>query len=87
MVFKWIKKGRDSMLKTKSARKMIFIFTTILFVIGIGLTVLGFSMNKDLSYLKEEGEHKWYQIIYVDKEDNLHVGINFQDEFQIFSIF
>lgn len=87
MDFHGIKKGGSNMLKTKSIRKIVLLFTTILFILGVSLTVLGFSMNDDLSYLKEDGKHKWYQVIYVDQEDNLHIGLKFHDDFQIMSIF
>lgn len=36
-------------------------------------------MSRDIGYLKEDSHHKWYQIIYVDKDDVLHIGINLND--------
>ncbi|MEG0592445.1 MAG: hypothetical protein RR512_03975 [Coprobacillus sp.] len=68
------------MLKNKGARQLVIFFTSILFVIGVLLIGIGFAMNDDLSFLKEEGNHRWYQMIRIDENDNFHLGFQFDDK-------
>lgn len=68
------------MLKNKGVRQLVIFFTSILFVIGVLLIGIGFAMNDDLSFLKEDGKHRWYQMIRIDENDNLHLGIQFDDK-------
>ena len=45
---------------------------------GIVLTSLGYSLRTNDSYLKES-DHKWYQIVYIDDNNHLRIGGQFQD--------
>ncbi|MEG0276233.1 MAG: hypothetical protein RR630_04315 [Coprobacillus sp.] len=75
------------MLKSKSVHKLTLFFASLLLVIGILLSGIGMLMNDSSDYIKEDGEHRWYQIIYFDKNDNFHVGVNFNNGIQIISLF
>lgn len=74
------------MLKGKGTRQLVIFFTSILIAIGVLLSGIGFAMNKDLSFLKDNGNHKWYQIISIDDNGIFHIGISFDNGIQIFSI-
>lgn len=74
------------MLKRKGTRQLVIFLTSILVVIGVMLSGIGFAMNKDLSFLKDDGNHKWYQLISIDDDGMFHIGISFDNGIQIFSI-
>ena len=75
------------MLKTKSIHRLTIFFSTLLLVIGLSLAGIGFAMNDGVDYLKEDGKHRWYQIIYFDQDDNFHIGVGLDNGIQIMSLF
>ena len=71
------------MLKKKSLHQIVLFFSGILLAVGILLSGIGFAMNDGVDYLKEDGKHKWYQIVYIDQDDHFHIRLAFGDNFQI----
>lgn len=67
------------MLKSMSMHKLVVPVIGLLLGIGVILTGIGFAMERNIDYLKEEGSHKWYQIIYVNQNGDLRVGISFEE--------
>lgn len=74
------------MLKTMGMHKLVVPVIALLLGIGVILTGIGFAMEGNTDYLKEEGNHKWYQIIYIDDHDHLRIGVNIGDIFSIGNI-
>lgn len=65
------------MLKNKGMYKIGGIIAGLMFVIGIVLSGIGFVMGDGLDYLREEGPHQWYRIVYIDENNNFGLGVSF----------
>lgn len=65
------------MLKGKGLYKIGSIVAVFMLVIGIVLSGIGFAMGGGLDYLREEGPHQWYRIVYIDENNNLGLGVSF----------
>lgn len=65
------------MLKGKGFYKIGGIIAGLMLVIGIVLSGIGFAMGNGLDYLREEGPHQWYRIVYIDENNNLGLGVSF----------
>ena len=55
------------MLKTMGMHKLVAPAIALMLGIGVVLTGIGFAMERNTEYLKEDGNHKWYQIVYIDQ--------------------
>ena len=55
------------MLKTMSMHKLVVPAIALMLGIGVILTGIGFAMERNIDYLKEEGPHKWYQMCIRDR--------------------
>ncbi len=62
----------------KNSYKLWLPLVILCIMIGMILSGLGYCFRNNDSYLKNN-QHQWYQIIYIDSDDNLHVGVEFQD--------
>lgn len=67
------------MLKNKGMYKIGGIIAGLMFVIGIVLSGIGFAMGNGLDYLREEGPHQWYRIVYIDENNNFGLGVSFDE--------
>ncbi len=67
------------MLKTMSMHKLVVPAIALMLGIGVILTGIGFAMERNIDYLKEEGPHKWYQIVYIDQDGCFGAGVTFGD--------
>lgn len=65
------------MLKNKGMYKIGGIIAGLMFVIGIVLSGIGFAMGDGLDYLREEGPHQRYRIVYIDENNNFGLGVSF----------
>ena len=74
------------MVKFKGVHKFIIPVISILLVIGVALTAIGFSMERSFDYLREDNGHKWYQVIYIDDEGWLRAGLNIEGDFGLISL-
>lgn len=70
----------------KRSYRLWLVMSGMLLIVGVVLSVMGLSLQKDLSYLREDGKHKWYQLISIDDQDHFHLGIYFDDQFMLGSI-
>lgn len=67
------------MLKTMSMHKLLAPAIALMLGIGVILTGIGFAMERNVDYLKEDGPHKWYQIVYIDQNGWFRTGVTFGD--------
>lgn len=67
------------MLKTMGMHKLVAPAIALMLGIGVILSGIGFAMERNIDYLKEDGYHKWYQIVYIDQDGWLRVGVTFGD--------
>lgn len=70
----------------KNHYRLCLMIVSFLFVIGVALSTIGCILEKDVHFLKENHHHKWYQIIYIDEDDQFHIGITFDNGMQIGTI-
>lgn len=69
------------MLKDKNLMKLGSLIAITMLAIGIVLSGIGFAMAGNVDYLKEDGNHKWYQIVFIDDRGWFRVGLTFEDSF------
>ena len=67
------------MLKTMGMHKLVAPAIALMLGIGVVLTGIGFAMERNTVYLKEDGNHKWYQIVYIDQNGWFRFGVTFGD--------
>lgn len=67
------------MLKTMGMHKLVAPAIALMLGIGVVLTGIGFAMERNTEYLKEDGNHKWYQIVYIDQNGWFRFGVTFGD--------